>query len=94
MDDIESVIYIAREVSGPYTHLFDNLVVLTSWAVYKIPPLNKNEGYRANDWGDLAAPLWKGRLRILENSKGATLVFEDSNTGTRHDDPCSRNQAD
>ncbi|KAH9483956.1 Adaptin ear-binding coat-associated protein 2 [Psilocybe cubensis] len=62
-EDIESVLYIGREIS-----------------VYKIPPLNANEGYRANDWGDLAKPLWKGRLRILENSKGAALNLEDSQT--------------
>ncbi|KAJ2927735.1 hypothetical protein H1R20_g2141, partial [Candolleomyces eurysporus] len=62
-DDIESILYIAREIS-----------------VYRIPPLNKNEGHRANDWGDLAAPLWKGRLKVLENSKGVTLVFEDATT--------------
>lgn len=49
--------------------------------VYKIPPLNANEGYRANDWGDLSLPLWKGRLRITQNSKGATLHLEDSQTG-------------
>lgn len=49
--------------------------------VYRIPPLNVNEGHRANDWGDLAAPLWKGRLRILENSKGAALQLEDGQTG-------------
>lgn len=53
----------------------------TFLAVYRIPPLNVNEGYRANDWGDLAAPLWKGRLRILENSKGAALQLEDPQTG-------------
>jgi hypothetical protein len=63
-DDIESILYIAREVS-----------------VYKIPPLKANEGHRANDWGDLAAPLWKGRLRIIEKSAGAALFFEDSQTG-------------
>lgn len=50
--------------------------------VYRIPPLNANEGHRANDWGDLASPLWKGRLRIIENSKGASLNLEDSQTGT------------
>ena len=49
--------------------------------VYKIPPLSANEGHRANNWGDLAAPLWKGRLRILENSKGAALHLEDPQTG-------------
>ncbi|KAF4614633.1 hypothetical protein D9613_003188 [Agrocybe pediades] len=47
----------------------------------EIPPLNSNEGYRANDWGDLAQPLWKGRLRIIENSKGASLNLEDAQTG-------------
>jgi ABC-type Fe3+ transport system substrate-binding protein len=49
--------------------------------VYKIPPLTANEGHRANNWGDLASPLWKGRLRILENSKGAALHLDDAQTG-------------
>ncbi|TFK30059.1 adaptin ear-binding coat-associated protein 1 [Coprinopsis marcescibilis] len=48
--------------------------------VYKIPPLTKNAGHRAGEWGDLADPLWKGRLRIVEKSSGATLIFEDSTT--------------
>jgi hypothetical protein len=64
MDDIESIVYICREVS-----------------VYKIPPLKQNEGHRAQDWGDLAAPLWKGRLRIVELSDKVNLKFEDANTG-------------
>ena len=42
-EEIESILYIGREVS-----------------VFKIPPLKKNEGHRAGEWGDLAAPLWKG----------------------------------
>jgi len=50
--------------------------------VYKIPPLKANEGHRAGDWGDLAAPLWKGRLRFVEKGNaGATLLFEDGTTG-------------
>jgi hypothetical protein len=49
--------------------------------VYKIPPLKVNEGHRANDWGDLAQPLWKGRLRIIEKSSGTALHFEDGTTG-------------
>jgi hypothetical protein len=56
-------------------------VFLTSRIVFRIPPLKANEGYRANDWGNLAEPLWKGRLRIIENSKGAALHLEDSQTG-------------
>ncbi|KAK2466826.1 hypothetical protein APHAL10511_001084 [Amanita phalloides] len=63
-DDIESILYIAREVS-----------------VFKIPPLRVNEGYKASDWGDLASPLWKGRLRIIERSEGVSLQFEDATTG-------------
>ena len=50
--------------------------------VYKIPPLKANEGHRANEWGDLAQPLWKGRLRIIEKSSSAALYFEDAQTGT------------
>ncbi|KAF7363847.1 DUF1681 domain-containing protein [Mycena sanguinolenta] len=63
-DEIESILYIGREVS-----------------VFKIPPLKKNEGHRAGEWGDLAAPLWKGRVRIIEKSSGASLLFEDPQTG-------------
>ncbi|KAH7911415.1 hypothetical protein BJ138DRAFT_1238440 [Hygrophoropsis aurantiaca] len=63
-DEIESILYIGREVS-----------------VYKIPPLKVNEGHRANDWGDLAQPLWKGRLRFIEKSNTSALLFEDISTG-------------
>jgi len=57
------------------------LYIAREISVYKIPPLTANEGHRANNWGDLASPLWKGRLRILENSKGAALHLEDAQTG-------------
>ncbi|KAH7923555.1 adaptin ear-binding coat-associated protein 1 NECAP-1 [Leucogyrophana mollusca] len=50
-------------------------------SVYKIPPLKANEGHRANDWGDLAQPLWKGRLRFIEKSNTAALLFEDGSSG-------------
>lgn len=59
---------------------------LTSLAiVYKIPPLKANVGHRAGEWGDLAEPLWKGRLRIIERSTGATMQFEDLQTGASLD---------
>lgn len=79
-EEIESVLYLAREVSGMSLH---SVIMLTSGrtTVYKIPPRRSNEGYRANDWGDLAVPLWKGRLRIIENSKGVALQLEDVQTG-------------
>ncbi|KAL1676992.1 hypothetical protein EV122DRAFT_279562 [Schizophyllum commune] len=63
-DEIESILYIAREVS-----------------VFKIPPLKVNEGHRAAEWGDLGAPLWKGRMRIIEKGESAALLLEDSQTG-------------
>jgi len=49
--------------------------------VYKIPPRASNEGCRAQDWGDLAEPLWKGRMRIIEKSSGVTINLEDGTTG-------------
>ncbi|KAF8517583.1 adaptin ear-binding coat-associated protein 1 [Hysterangium stoloniferum] len=63
-DEIESILYIAREIS-----------------VFKVPPLSSNEGYRAAEWGDLGQPLWKGRMRIVETSKGVTIRLEDAQTG-------------
>ncbi|TRM56252.1 hypothetical protein BD626DRAFT_576021 [Schizophyllum amplum] len=65
-DEIESILYIAREVS-----------------VFKIPPLKVNEGHRAAEWGDLGAPLWKGRMRIIEKGEAAALMLEDGQTGER-----------
>ena len=55
--------------------------LITLSAVYKIPPLKANEGHRAQEWGDLANPLWKGRIRIIERSSGVALQFEDATTG-------------
>jgi hypothetical protein len=52
-------------------------------AVYKIPPLKANEGHRAQEWGDLSQPLWKGRMRIVEKSNTVSLLFEDSQTGMK-----------
>jgi hypothetical protein len=52
--------------------------------VYKIPPLKVNEGHRAQEWGDLAQPLWKGRMRIVEKSTSAFLIFEDAQSGTNY----------
>lgn len=51
--------------------------------VFKIPPLKKNEGHRAQEWGDLGQPLWKGRLRIIERSNGVSIQFEVPNTGAQ-----------
>lgn len=79
-DEIESILYIAREISGAQAVRTVD-IDKWRWTVYKIPPLKANEGHRANDWGDLAVPLWKGRLRIIEKGKDVSLRFEDANTG-------------
>ncbi|KXN92186.1 Adaptin ear-binding coat-associated protein 2 [Leucoagaricus sp. SymC.cos] len=57
------------------------LYIAREVSVYKIPPLRANVGYRAGEWGDLAQPLWKGRLRIIERSSGIVIQFEDTQTG-------------
>ncbi|KIY50759.1 adaptin ear-binding coat-associated protein 1 NECAP-1 [Fistulina hepatica ATCC 64428] len=57
------------------------LYIAREISVYKIPPLKVNEGHRAAEWGDLAAPLWKGRLRIIEKADVVALQFEDTGTG-------------
>ncbi|TFK76359.1 adaptin ear-binding coat-associated protein 1 NECAP-1 [Pluteus cervinus] len=57
------------------------LYICREVSVFKIPPLKANEGHRATEWGDLGQPLWKGRLRVIEKSQGATLQFEDAQTG-------------
>ncbi|KAK0482533.1 adaptin ear-binding coat-associated protein 1 [Armillaria novae-zelandiae] len=79
-DEIESILFIIREISSKLCYLFQNTCT-TLDSVYKIPPLKVNAGHRAMEWGDLSNPLWKGRLRIVEKSSGASLLFEDSQTG-------------
>lgn len=48
--------------------------------VYRVPPRSSNAGYRAEGWGDLANPLWKGRMRIIESSK-CVIRLEDPSSG-------------
>ena len=82
-DEIESILYIAREISGMSDSIPLNRRDCTCKSiVYRIPPLKKNEGHRAQEWGDLAQPLWKGRMRIVEKSTSANLIFEDAQSGT------------
>ncbi|KAI0273465.1 adaptin ear-binding coat-associated protein 1 NECAP-1 [Gloeopeniophorella convolvens] len=57
------------------------LYIAREICVYRIPPLKANEGHRAQEWGDLAQPLWKGRMRIIEKSEVVSLLFEDVQTG-------------
>lgn len=50
--------------------------------VYKVPTRTTLAGYKAQEWGDLAEPLWKGRMRIIETSKICAIRLEDANSGS------------
>ncbi|EJD53141.1 adaptin ear-binding coat-associated protein 1 NECAP-1 [Auricularia subglabra TFB-10046 SS5] len=69
------------DLSAAETEIESIIYMCREVSVYKIPPRTKNEGYKAQEWGDLAAPLWKGRLRLIELSKGVTIQLEDATTG-------------
>ncbi|KAK4046525.1 hypothetical protein OIO90_006537 [Microbotryomycetes sp. JL221] len=53
--------------------------------VYRIPPRASSEGYRAANWGDMGQPLWKGRIRVVEQGADVPskcfIRLEDSNSG-------------
>ncbi|EPQ27933.1 uncharacterized protein PFL1_04677 [Pseudozyma flocculosa PF-1] len=50
--------------------------------VYRVPPRTSSAGYKAAEWGDMEAFLWKGRLRILEvGQRACEIRLEDGNTG-------------
>ncbi|KAI5481620.1 adaptin ear-binding coat-associated protein 2 [Pseudohyphozyma bogoriensis] len=53
--------------------------------VYRIPARTSTEGYRAANWGDMGEPLWKGRLRVVEQGSDipskAFVRLEDPNSG-------------
>ncbi|CAH7685301.1 adaptin ear-binding coat-associated protein 1 NECAP-1 [Phakopsora pachyrhizi] len=53
--------------------------------VYRLPPRTSSAGYKAAEWGDMEAFLWKGRLRVIEKGNGTPskcfIQLEDSSTG-------------
>ena len=57
------------------------LYVARECFVYKIPPRSSTAGYRAAEWGDMEAFLWKGRLRIIEKGQKCFIRLEDGNSG-------------
>lgn len=66
-------------MSGYETVLF----VARECFVYRVPPRSSTAGYKAGEWGDMEAFLWKGRLRIMENSASPTcsIRLEDGDSG-------------
>ncbi|KIS66968.1 uncharacterized protein UMAG_05748 [Mycosarcoma maydis] len=66
-------------MSGYETVLF----VARECFVYRVPPRSSTAGYKAAEWGDMEAFLWKGRLRIMERSDATTcsIRLEDADSG-------------
>lgn len=59
------------------------LFVARECFVYRVPPRSSTAGYKAGEWGDMEAFLWKGRLRIMEtsNSDTCSIRLEDGDSG-------------
>ncbi|KAL9936306.1 hypothetical protein V8E36_005148 [Tilletia maclaganii] len=49
--------------------------------VYRVPPRSSTAGYRAAEWGDMEAFLWKGRLRIIAKGEKCDIRLEDKDSG-------------
>lgn len=57
------------------------LFVARECFVYRIPPRKTTAGYKAAEWGDMEAFLWKGRLRIIEKGEECSIRLEDKDSG-------------
>ncbi|PWN52614.1 adaptin ear-binding coat-associated protein 1 NECAP-1 [Violaceomyces palustris] len=57
------------------------LFVARECFVYRVPPRTSTAGYKAGEWGDMEAFLWKGRLRVMEKGSKCEIRLEDSDTG-------------
>ncbi|MCO5587694.1 hypothetical protein L7F22_041645 [Adiantum nelumboides] len=59
------------------------LYVARECYVYRIPPRKSTAGYKAAEWGDMEAFLWKGRLRIIEKGEAdkCEIRLEDKDSG-------------
>jgi hypothetical protein len=57
------------------------LFVVRECFVYRIPPRKTTAGYKAAEWGDMEAFLWKGRLRIIEKGEECAIRLEDKDSG-------------
>ncbi|MBW0566949.1 hypothetical protein O181_106664 [Austropuccinia psidii MF-1] len=53
--------------------------------VYRLPPRTSTAGYKAAEWGDMEAFLWKGRLRVIEKGTSTPskcfIQMEDPDSG-------------
>lgn len=65
-------------MTEPYSSV---LYAVRECYVYRVPPRTSSAGYRAADWGDMEASLWKGRMRIVEFADHCEIRLEDGETG-------------
>ncbi|KDN52068.1 adaptin ear-binding coat-associated protein 1 NECAP-1 [Tilletiaria anomala UBC 951] len=64
------------------SHAYESVLFLARECfVYKVPPRASAAGYKAGEWGDMGAFLWKGRLRIIEKGGNCQIRLEDGSTG-------------
>ncbi|CEH16510.1 aaa atpase containing von willebrand factor type a [Ceraceosorus bombacis] len=57
------------------------LFVARECYVYRVPPRKSAAGYKAAEWGDMEAFLWKGRLRVIEKGNACSIRLEDKDSG-------------
>ncbi|CAI2169909.1 14837_t:CDS:2 [Funneliformis geosporum] len=57
------------------------LLVIRECYVYQIPPRTSSREYKASEWGDMEAFLWKGRLRVISVGEKCIIKLEDGTTG-------------
>jgi len=82
--------YRLLDMMNPADDEFESVLwIARECYVYRLPPRTSSAGYKAAEWGDMEAFLWKGRLRILErgsendpsNSTKCFIRLEDADTG-------------
>lgn len=69
-DEIESVLFVCREVMGE-SNKHPNWLT----AVYQVPPRTSVSGYKAAEW-NVESFMWKGRLRVLEIGPKCEIKLE------------------
>lgn len=75
-DEIEAVLFVAREVMGEYACLLcSHGNQRLRYTVYQIPPRTTTAGYKAAEW-NVESFLWKGRMRVLDVGSRSEIRLE------------------
>ncbi|CAG8571513.1 738_t:CDS:2 [Funneliformis mosseae] len=54
------------------------LLVIRECYVYQIPPRTSSREYKASEWGDMEAFLWKGRLRVVSIGEKCIIKLDET----------------